>query len=235
MKESDDHLEQKFPSIQSKDLSVGYSFHQPVLVNLNIAWNEPGIHLIIGRNGAGKSTLIRTLAGLQKPISGQVQWGTIRVDQLQSRERARWISFVESAPPRSSEMRVHEALKLVTNKIEHIQQWLERFGSMDWWNVPLVALSDGQLQKVMLIRAILQDTPWILMDEPTAFLDVPSRIEMWKIIEDLVDEGKGILLTSHDFHLVSNHSKLRSVMAAKNRVLHSLAPSDGADSWLLEL
>lgn len=225
----------EFPRIQCRDLSVGYLRKHPVMVDLNAVWEQPGIHLIIGRNGAGKSTLIRTLAGLQKPLSGHVIWGEMQAAQLQARERARWMAFVESTPPRSSEMSVCEALKLVTDDFEQIRHWLERFGSVDWWNTPLETLSDGQLQKVMLVRAILQNTPWILMDEPTAFLDVPSRMEMWMILEELVDEGKRIMLTSHDFHLISNQSKLKSVVAAKDGILIPLDPAEGANSWLLQI
>jgi ABC-type Mn2+/Zn2+ transport system ATPase subunit len=95
----------------------------------------------------------------------------------------------------------------------------------------LCNLSDGLGQRVMLVRAILQDTPWILLDEPTAFLDVKSRQVMWGQLSALVSQGKRVMVSSHDYHLLEGNLDLRSVTAIRENRLHTLNPTGTFEDW----
>ena len=83
----------------------------------------------------------------------------------------------------------------------------------------------------MLVRAILQDTPWILLDEPTAFLDVKSRQVMWAQLSALVSKGKRVMVSSHDYHLLEGNLDLRSVTVIRENRLHALNPAGTCADW----
>ena len=141
------------------------------------------------------------------------------------------MAFVQSLPPRQSELTVSEALALSGRKEENISQWLHTFDLLDMTTKSLCDLSDGLGQRVMLVRAILQDTPWILLDEPTAFLDVKSRQVMWAQLSALVSKGKRVMVSSHDYHLLEGNLDLRSVTAIQENRLHALNPAGTCADW----
>jgi len=217
--------------IRAANLTVGYSGYPHVLSQIDFQWEGAGIHLIIGGNGSGKSTLIRTLAGLQKQRGGNVFWGNEDVSQISSTRRTAKMAFVQSLPPRQSELTVSEALALSGRKEEQINHWLHMFDLLGTTAKSLCNLSDGLGQRVMLVRAILQDTPWILLDEPTAFLDVKSRQVMWGQLSALVSQGKRVMVSSHDYHLLEGNLDLRSVTAIRENRLHTLNPTGTFEDW----
>lgn len=174
-------------------------------------WSDAGLHALIGANGAGKSTLIRTLAGLQSPLAGTVHLGAKDVHRMRPAERAQFVSFVASTPPSASGLTAGEVLHLMDASNAERHRALERFGEAGWWNVRLSELSDGQRQRVMLARAFLQDTPWLLLDEPTAFLDAASRTRLFGHLNELAARGKGVVITTHDLHLLRGQPALRTV------------------------
>lgn len=217
--------------IEASSLSIGYLGNPPVLSAIDQRWHGPGIHLIIGENGSGKSTLIRTLAGLQPPLHGAVLWNTEDASKIAVPNKIKQMAFVESVPPRQSELTVDEALALNEKDEKKRKLWLENFGLEAQRFKSICDLSDGLAQRVMLVRAILQDTPWILMDEPTAFLDVKSRQVMWSHLSKLIDKGCHILVASHDYHLLEGNSRLQSVTAIREKRLHTLNPQGSFDDW----
>lgn len=193
-------------------LACGYSGRAVGPVGDRV-WPAAGLHALIGANGAGKSTLIRTLAGLQPPVAGTVRLGESDVHRMPPAERAQHVAFVASTPPSASGLTAGEVLELMNGSDAERRQALERFGDASWWDVRLSELSDGQRQRVMLARAFLQNTPWILLDEPTAFLDAASRRQLFSHLNALAARGKGIVLTTHDLHLLHGQPALRSVNA----------------------
>jgi ABC-type cobalamin/Fe3+-siderophores transport system ATPase subunit len=228
---STQHSEHKEHAIRASALSVGYFGHPNVLSELSFEWRGKGIHLIIGENGSGKSTLIRTLAGLQNPTAGHAIWDGEDVSFISSPRRILKMAFVQSIPPRQSELTVDEALALNEPNQGKVKDWLCAFGLMQMRHKSLCDLSDGLAQRVMLVRAILQDTPWILLDEPTAFLDVKSRQVMWSQLSALVEQGRHIMVSSHDYHLLEGNPDLISVTAIRSSGLMPLDPAGSFEEW----
>ena len=228
---STQHSNHKEHAIRASGLSVGYVGHSNVLSDLSFEWRGKGIHLIIGENGSGKSTLIRTLAGLQNPTAGHAIWDEEDVSSIASPRRILKMAFVQSIPPRQSELTVDEALALNESDQAKVHDWLSAFGLLQMRHKSLCELSDGLAQRVMLVRAILQDTPWILMDEPTAFLDVKSRQVMWSHLSALVQKGRHIMVSSHDYHLLQGNPDLTSVTAIASHGLISLDPAGSFEEW----
>lgn len=166
---------------------------------------------ILGVNGIGKSTLIRTLTGLQQPLSGRLFLGDQKLDNLSDQERAKRLSLVltrQSAPPN---LLVREVLALGR------QPYLPWWGKMNEEDQELIAsvakqlqllpflekncnqISDGQLQKVLLGRALVQNTPLVLLDEPTTHLDLEHKAELFLLLKKLVQtDHKSILFSTHD-------------------------------------
>jgi iron complex transport system ATP-binding protein len=206
-------------------LVCGYS-GRPVGPVGDRVWSDAGLHALIGSNGAGKSTLIRTLAGLQPPIAGSVHLGDSDVHRMRPAARAQLVAFVASTPPGGSGLTAGEVLQLMAATDVQRREALERFGDSRWWSVRLSELSDGQRQRVMLARSFLQNTPWILLDEPTAFLDAASRTRLFGHFNELAAQGKGIVLATHDLHLLHGQPALKTVNALGSQWLE--VPTDAA-------
>lgn len=169
---------------------------------------------LLGPNGAGKSTLIRTLAGLQPSITGTVETGGKNITRLKPLERAKRLSMVLTEKVRSGNLNVYSIIALgrfpYTNWLGTMQpddrkivEWAMNItGTTVFANRKLSELSDGESQKVMLARALAQDTPLIILDEPTAHLDLPNRVSLMHLLHQLAKTtGKGILLSTHDLDL----------------------------------
>lgn len=188
------------------------------------------LHAFIGPNGAGKSTVVRTMMGLQRPLSGSVHIGPDDVHALRARERAQRVAFVASTPPAASGLTAGEVLGLMPGTAVEHRAALAQTGEAGWWGVRLSELSDGQRQRVMLARAFLQRTPWIVLDEPTAFLDARSRTLLFEHLNGLADRGIGIVLTTHDLHLLHGQPQLGSVHAFGTE-LTPLATRGSVAAW----
>ncbi|WP_205509565.1 ABC transporter ATP-binding protein [Longitalea arenae] len=169
---------------------------------------------LLGPNGAGKSTLIRTLAGLQPAIAGSVETGGKNITRLKPLERAKRLSMVLTEKVRTGNLNVYSIIALgrfpYTNWLGTMQPgdhkivaWaMDITGTTGFAHRKLSELSDGESQKVMLARALAQDTPLIILDEPTAHLDLPNRISLMHLLHQLAKTtGKGILLSTHDLDL----------------------------------
>jgi iron complex transport system ATP-binding protein len=166
---------------------------------------------LIGVNGAGKSSLLRTLAGLQKPIDGEIFLGNQLFSAFSKKELAQKISLVLTDKIDNQLMTVKELVslgryphtdwlgKLGKNDEEKIGKAMEITQTNSWANEKLSELSDGQQQKVWIARALAQDTPLLFLDEPTAHLDVANRLEILLLLRKIAEEQqKAVLIASHD-------------------------------------
>jgi len=231
-----------FPPLALKQLVIGYpqvrgSLRSELSAPIDAVWSEPGIHAIIGRNGMGKSTLIRTICGLQSPLSGEAQLREQSVQEMSASLRSSWMSFVDSTPPRGSGLTTGQILMLSkpNSHESDCRNWLNKLGHPNWWDKRLSELSDGQAQRVMVARAAIQGAPWMILDEPTAFLDVPARAELLKLLDTMVQDGLGLLLTTHDLHLLARSSALASIHLLNADGLNPLDVNGNADDWEIAL
>lgn len=181
---------------------------------------------LVGANGSGKTTLFRTLTGNLKPIEGSVMLCGMPLESYSPNEKAKLFSLVLTEKPDDLFLKVfdivaagrypHSGLmaKLRDEDYRMIQDKLQVVGVGHLVDRDFVSLSDGEKQKVMIAKALVQDTPIIYMDEPTAFLDYPSKVELMRLIAKLAkEEGKTILYSSHDLELLMKHSEKLWVMA----------------------
>ena len=162
-------------------------------VSLGVAYGE--IVTLIGPNGAGKSTLVRVLLGLQKADSGQIKLSPgIRIGYMPQR------LVVEETLPLSVRRFVTLGMRARRSQVEEV---LNEVGAERVFDRPLLAISGGELQRVMLARALLRQPDLLVLDEPTQAVDVTGQAELYRLIDKIRKvHGCGVLLVSHDLHLV---------------------------------
>lgn len=169
---------------------------------------------LLGPNGCGKSTLLRTISGLQHPLKGGIELEGKNIKQLRPAQVAKKISLVLTDNVRSGNLDVYSLISLgryphsgwlgvlTASDKQIINQAVEATGTGEFLGRKVDSLSDGECQKVMLARAMAQDTPLIILDEPTAHLDLPSRIQLMRLLHQLAKEtNKAILLSTHELDL----------------------------------
>jgi iron complex transport system ATP-binding protein len=206
------------PMLDLQKLTIGYSHaRRPdfiVAEDLSVTLRAGEMACLLGPNDAGKSTLMRTIAGMQAPLAGRVLLRGEDIHRLPSRALARRLSVVltERAP-----VGILSAYALValgrhphTNwagtlkeKDHEVVRWaMQTVGAAELARRSVDELSDGERQKVMVARALAQEPQVMILDEITAFLDLPRRIEMMQILRDLAHrENRAILLSTHDLDL----------------------------------
>lgn len=204
--------------VKIQDLSIGYP-GQVLFENLNLSLSAGQLVCFMGPNGAGKSTLIRTIAGLQKAISGNIVFSG--QDRNPGDFTQKEIALVLTDPVKEINMTVYEVitfgrypylnwnLNLDERDRTIIQHAIQKVNIGKLINKKLHQLSDGQIQMVMIARAVAQDTPVIILDEPTAHLDLNNRVEIMRLLHQLTRlEGKTILLATHELDLALQTSDL---------------------------
>lgn len=203
--------------LSAKDLSIGYKQgHAPrcIAKDLQLALHAGEFVCLLGPNGTGKSTLIRSLGGMQAPIAGSVSVGNADFHTIPPRQRARLVSVVltESLPAGMMDAYAMVALgrhpysgwfgSLDAHDRERIEWALTAVGAKALATRQVAELSDGERQKISIARALAQEAQVMLLDEPTAFLDLPRRVELMRILRDLAHREKlGLLLSTHDLDL----------------------------------
>jgi iron complex transport system ATP-binding protein len=204
--------------LHTAELMIGYhpgKSHAKVIAGpLNLSLYAGQLICLLGPNGSGKSTLLRTVSGLQHAISGTVKLCDKDLQRLKPADIARQISLVLTDNVRSGNLDVYSLISLgrypysgwlgilsQTDKTA-IDYAIQVTDTSAFLNRKMDSLSDGECQKVMLARAIAQDTPLIILDEPTAHLDLPSRIQLMRLLHQLAKEtGKAILISTHELDL----------------------------------
>ena len=222
--------------LHTANLSVGYK-DRTVLSSLNLNLNKGQLTCLLGPNGSGKSTLIRTLAGIQKPLLGMVTLQGKSLREVSPKTLAKQLSLVLTDRIAPGNLTVYGLVSLgrfpyttwmgsLTGEDKDVIQWaLEITGTMQFANRHIGELSDGEKQKVMIARALAQQTDLIILDEPTAHLDSPNRIEIFHLLRELVSSGhRAILISTHDIDTaIANADKLWLVA---NQSISQGAPED---------
>lgn len=225
--------------MQAHDLSIGYTRPEYRVANsINAALHAGELVCLLGPNGAGKSTLIRTLSAMQAPLSGHVTLQGDGVTSLNARDLAQRLSVVLTERVDVGMLNGWELVALgrhpytdwtgnYSKQDEKIIRWaVDAVGATDLAPRPVNTLSDGERQKLMIARALAQDPVVIILDEPTAYLDLPRRVEIMQLLRRLARQTKrAILLSTHDLDLALRHAD-RIWLMPKGGDLQTGAPED---------
>lgn len=202
-------------AITTNRLTVGYRGHR-VVEDISLSLPCGRLVCLLGPNGAGKSTLLRTLCGFQPPIEGTVTISGSDITTMSAAEVARLVSVVLTDRPLTPSLTAAEMVgmgrapytgfwgRLSDDDRRLVSEAMQTVGIAPLATRRMGQLSDGELQKVMITKALAQHTPVIVLDEPTAFLDYPSKVAVMKTLARLAhDEGKTILMSTHDLELAA--------------------------------
>jgi iron complex transport system ATP-binding protein len=215
--------------LSTSNLSIGYQSKKEkniIADNLNLTFEEGKLISLVGGNGIGKSTLLRTITGIQKPLTGTVMLKEKEIHNYESLALAQNLSLVltEKLPP--SNLSVFELIalgrqpytnwlgKLSAEDLEKINQAITLTHVEHLIDKKHHEISDGQLQIVLIARALAQDTPLIILDEPTTHLDLFHKVSIFKLLKKLSQEtNKCILFSTHDIDLAIQLSDEMIVMS----------------------
>ena len=220
--------------LQASKISIGYSSKKEkntIAQNIDLSLEKGKLIALIGANGIGKSTLLRTITGIQKPLSGTVLLNEKNIHELDALTLAQNLSVVltEKLPP--SNLTVWELIALGRQPYTN---WIGTLTDTDIAKInEAIALtqiehlvskrhyeiSDGQLQIVLIARALAQDTPLIILDEPTTHLDLLHKVVLFKLLKKLTQETeKCILFSTHDIDMALQLSDEMIIMTPENTI-----------------
>lgn len=220
------------PILQLDDVAVGYG-GRALYSHVNAQVFPGELVTLLGANGAGKSTLLRCITGQLHPMSGTVSIAGTPLSGISDKELARLVAVVNTGNTLAGALTAEELValgrqphtgffgRLGKQDRKVVANALEAVGMTGMKDRQVASLSDGERQKVMIARALAQTTPVVVLDEPTAFLDVASRIETLRLLAQLArDEKRAIILSSHD---------VGSALRASSR-LWLISPEDSTDA-----
>lgn len=232
----------KDSALYISQLEIGYPQKKklPIAVAgpINIAMSSGELHCLLGPNGVGKSTLLRTLAGIQPALGGQVSILGENLHSVSKKKLSRMLSVVLTDRISYGNLTSYELISL--GRIPYTG-WLGHLNAEDKAIISLAIeqthirhladksiheLSDGERQKVMIARALAQNTPVILLDEPTAHLDLPNRVDIIRLLRKLARQtNKAIVMSTHELDLALQAADKIWLMTMDNQ-LYSGVPED---------
>ncbi len=235
--------------LRIENLRTGYNLSRSKIVslhnNMNITINEGELIAMLGPNGAGKSTLLKSLTAIIPILSGNIYYGSKNLNKLSRKEVAKLVAVVLTDKIADRYLTAYDIVgtgrypygsfagKLTSLDKEKICNAFIVVGAEELTNRVYYSLSDGEKQKIMLARAIAQDTPLILLDEPTAYIDSPGKVIIMNLLNDLVvKHKKTILLTTHDTELALNYAT-KLWLLGKENYFEEGNPDDMINSGLI--
>ncbi len=230
--------------LKLKNITVGYQA-QPLIQEINTCFEAGKLTALLGRNGSGKSTLLRVLSGIDAPMQGEVLVNGRPLGSMTADEVARTVAIVSTERIRVPNLKCHDVVALgrapYTNWIGRMQEEdrkkvmesLSLVGMEAYAERTLDTLSDGESQRILIARALAQETPLLLLDEPTSFLDMPNRYELTALLRDLSHHTKRcILFSTHELDIALSLSD--SVALIDTPTLHHLPTREMAQSGHIE-
>jgi len=196
--------------ISLEDLSIGHQQEDVLLNDINLSVGPGEMVALIGRNGTGKSTLLKSMIGLLPSLGGNCRLEGMSITQYDLPARARMVSFVSSQITQLPSLTVGELVALGRlpytgwmgrlDRADHalVNQALEEVQLLSFTDRKLDRLSDGERQRAMIARAFVQNTRLMVLDEPTAFLDIPNTFDLIRLLSSFRDGGKSIVYSTHD-------------------------------------
>ena len=230
--------------VELQHITIGYG-HRVLLEDVSAAIGGGRLVALLGRNGTGKITLLRAVAGLEAPLSGGIRLCGRLLSATPAHELAQVVSFVTTEKVRIANLASRDVVglgrapytdwlgRLRPGDRAVVDRALNLVGMGGFADKPMDRLSDGEAQRVMIARALAQDTPVILLDEPTAFLDMPNRYELCTLLRRLAhDEGKCIFFSTHELDIALTLCDAVALIDTPD--LHCLPASDMASSGHIE-
>lgn len=225
--------------LQAKNLSIGYAGHPPLAQGINLSAQAPALIALLGVNGIGKSTLLRTLAGLQPYTAGEVLLNNQPLNSYSVQQRATQLSVVTTERVHADNLTVYDFLALgrfpytnwlctlTDNDKEIINNSVVLTGTEKFLHKFYYSLSDGEKQKVNITRALCQQTPIMILDEPTAFLDFKNKEVILKTLHNVSTTlNKLVILSTHDLELAFTYCNHFWLMT-EGRQLISMPKQEG--------
>ncbi|WP_289044269.1 ABC transporter ATP-binding protein [uncultured Olleya sp.] len=207
----------KHTILKTENLHIGYTSKKETITvasNINLTLNKGELIGLVGGNGIGKSTLLKTLTKVQNPLQGNISINQKTLENYSNLELAKTLSLVLTETLTAKNLTVFELIALgrqpYTNwvgtiteaDLSIINKAISQTNITDLKHKKCFELSDGQLQKVMIARALAQDTDLIILDEPTSHLDMYHKVYILKLLQKITKEtGKTILFSSHEIDL----------------------------------
>lgn len=201
--------------VNIRNLSIGYDRKNILSSQLNMSCRAGEFIALVGRNGMGKSTLLRVLAGLSVPLSGQVSISGVDIHGMDSLLKAKTVSFVSTDVVKITHLRVWDVVAMGRSPYTGwsgalsvddemiVRESLDKVGVLSLQGKSMDQLSDGERSRVMIARALAQDTKVMILDEPTAFLDLANRYQVSLLLRNLAHSTNKIIITStHDLSTV---------------------------------
>ena len=202
--------------IELSHISTGYG-KKIILNDVSAAFKKGKLTSIIGANGCGKSTLLKTILGILPSKSGNVTIDGARLKEMSRNDIARRIAYL-SQEKNTPDMTVEQLV--LHGRFPHLRYprrytdqdrviavgVMEQMGIVEYAHKPLYSLSGGMKQNSYIAMALAQETDYILLDEPTTYLDIAHQLELMKILRSLADSGKGIVTVMHDLPMAFTFS-----------------------------
>ena len=196
--------------MQLNNITAGYG-QDPVLRDVSLTIPRGKVTVLVGPNGCGKSTLLRVAARLMEPEEGELRLGGQSAEKLSQKEFARWVALL---PQNRAVPEITVGSLILHGRFPYLgyprrysakdreiaKQAMERIGIGHLEHRLVSQLSGGQRQKVYLAMAVAQDTPFLLLDEPTTFLDISHQLELTQLARELARQGKGVVMVLHDLN-----------------------------------
>lgn len=228
--------------IALEHFSIGYG-QRRLIDKVDAVFPSSTVTALIGRNGTGKTTLMRAIGGLNGDYAGRILVNGTDISAITTARRARLLALVTTERIRVPDMLCREAValgrapytgwsgSLSANDRRAVERALEDVDMTEYADRPLDRLSDGERQRIMIARALAQDTPAVLLDEPTSFLDLPARYALVAMLCRLAEGGRTIIFSTHELDIALHRTP--SVALLADKTLHILPSADMAASGLL--
>lgn len=226
-----------FPALEARSLTLAYR-KTPILKDLDLSILNGQITTLIGKNGCGKSTLLSGLSRLLAPQSGSVYLNGRSIQELSTRTVAKQMGVLPQSPPHPEGISVRSLVALGRYPRQHwLQSWLPEDEAMveraltmtnmqEYGDRPLDRLSGGQKQRAWIAMALAQDTPILLLDEPTTYLDIAHQIEILDLLYDLnQNSDRTIVMVLHDLNLACRYSDV-IVAIERGKIIAQGHPKD---------
>lgn len=218
--------------IEIESVSFAYG-QQKVLDKLSFSVHENDFLAILGPNGAGKTTLVHLLSGLMKPQAGRIQIDGKSIRSYSRAELAAKIAMVRQGTTPTFGFTVRQTVMMARyfaggrtlfetpQDCAIVEQALDRTDTRRFADRPINALSGGERQRVYIARALAQQTPVLLLDEPTSHLDLKHQIGIFELLKNLrLNERKTVIVVSHDLNLVQHYAQMYLLLADDGRTLY---------------